>query len=161
MFLKNHANRALTAEEKEKVLEMTLNGHSMITISKALDIHRAAIYCELERDPDFLQEFNKLRDLANDELLDSLLTITETVTDKIGVLKARLKAQNILAIVEKRNPKKYSPKLSVEHQVTVDLSSLLKAADNRVQLPEPRQVIDVKKVDDAVESPAKGLEEFL
>lgn len=134
-FLKKYANAPLTSEQKEKVLVLTLDGLSMIRISKALGIHRAAIYYELERDPEFQQDFSTLRELANDELLDSLTSITDATQsprDKIEILNNRLKSQNIIALVTLRNPKKYSPKLQVDHQVTVDLSGLLKAADIRI-----------------------------
>jgi hypothetical protein len=129
---KLYGRRDLTALEKEQVLEQVLLGKSFISICEDLKIDRQGLYEQTIKDPLFKEKIAEFRDIANDDLLDAVQSFTDGIETLAEAACARVKSENAFKIVALRNPKKFGSKIDINMQHSIDLSSVLNAAEARV-----------------------------
>lgn len=117
-------------EDEDKAIELAVEGKTLVDIAKILGFTSKYAFTNYRHKfEDFNQRLDHARSDYCDDLEDQLLTIPMELDCKT----AQILSNNIIKILEYRNPKRYSPKYQHEIQVTVDISGSLDRAERRVQ----------------------------
>ena len=134
--------KSLTKEQKEKVLEQVGLGKDYISICKGLGIPRLALYQQSLEDPEFKQSLEEMRDLSTDDVVDSIRSMADDIHTLADAACARVKLECAKTFAGLRSPRKYGAKLDVNVQHSLDLSSVLMAANGRlVPMLEARRAV--------------------
>lgn len=127
-----HAKAVLDQKQQDYICESTVLGRKTLTICKDLGIERHVLadYCFI--DPLFSKRLQKSRELHTHDMVEELLTITDNCNSITDVHAARIKSENIKWASGKYIPSVYGENLNIQLNHSLDLSSVLLAAENRV-----------------------------
>lgn len=122
----------LTAQEQDLVLELVLQGKSIPKVAKQLGIRYEDFFYYLERYPEFRKRVDLIREGYVDDLVHSLIGITAGCTTMAEVSASKVESENIKWAASKFKPRIYGENLNVNVSHSLDLSSILLAAEDRV-----------------------------
>ena len=153
--LKYRHSRDLTDQEKDDIIEQVCLGKVYTRICDDMGITRRSLREAMFKDPLFKEKMELARVDATDDLADSLLTVTDGCETLVQVGCAKIKSENIKAVVGFRNPNKYGNRVDININQRLDLSSVLAAADARIvhvrdhnrQLAEAQKTLEASVVD--------------
>jgi hypothetical protein len=122
----------LTDAQKQIVIERVTVGDKLEAICAGLGIWRHAFSNYLIKDPFFAKQYALARANFLEDHVERLFTIADDCTNLIDVGSARVKSDNIKWIAAKWKPEVYGENLNLNVNHSLDLSSVLLAAENRV-----------------------------
>ena len=119
----------LTEEEIDLAINLVLEGQKFTDIAKKLGFkNRQEFHNYCRSHPEFKERLDQARNDYCDHLEDLLLDVPIRYHGET----AKVLSQNIMKILEYRNPKRYSPKFQHEITTTIDIASSLDKAERRV-----------------------------
>lgn len=122
----------LSLDQQSHLFKSLLEGKSIKSACRELNIPYNHVFDFAIKDPLFHKRMQQIREYATHLQVDDLLNITEGCTTMAEVQKARVQSDNIKWSAGKLVPDKYADNINVNVNHTLDLSSILLAAENRV-----------------------------
>lgn len=127
--------------EECKILDALADGQTLVKACEAVGLSTGQFMQRLPLKSSLASAFVCARDAGAEVMADSLLSIPDEVAD---VNRARLKADNIKWILSRRHAAKFGDRIDVNVNATVDLTSAIAEARNRLRPVRDQQpdVID-------------------
>lgn len=122
----------LDINQQIAILDATILGTKTTSICKDLDIDWRSVYAYANKDPIFKKKWRESRDIYLESQIECLFTIADGLETMTEVNAARVKSDNIKWIAGKWKPEIYGENLNISMNHSLDLSSILLAAENRV-----------------------------
>ena len=153
-------NRDLSLSEQAYVCDSLVSGVPLKTICKDLKITLYQYYDFLNTYPDFAKRVENARVCWSHTFVDELMHITDGCETMAEVQRAKVWSDNAKWVASKMVPEKYSDNINLNINHSLDLSSVLLAAENRV-LPilQAKGAVVLPKVLEGPERNGKGEED--
>ena len=137
--------------EEAKILDLLANGQTLAKACESVGLSTGQFMQRLPNRTSLAHAFVCARDAGAEVLADSLLGITEQEAD---VNRARLKSDNIKWILSRRHAAKFGDRIDVNVNATVDLTSAISEARNRLRPISDQQteIIDVTPIESGLAS---------
>ena len=132
--------------EEAKILDLLANGQTLAKACESVGLSTGQFMQRLPNRTSLAHAFVCARDAGAEVLADSLLGITEQEAD---VNRARLKSDNIKWILSRRHAAKFGDRIDVNVNATVDLTSAISEARNRLRpvRDQEAEIIDVNPIE--------------
>ncbi len=118
--------------QKSSVIERVSVGNKIDHICADLKIPRQSFQNYLDKDPFFAKQYRVARDIYLEGHVENLFTLADDCATMMDVGAARVKSDNIKWIAAKWKPEVYGDNVNLNVNHSLDLSSVLLAAENRV-----------------------------
>jgi hypothetical protein len=132
--------------EEAKILDLLANGQTLAKACESVGLSTGQFMQRLPNRTSLSHAFVCARDAGAEVLADSLLGLTDTEAD---VNRARLKSDNIKWILSRRHAAKFGDRIDVNVNATVDLTSAISEARNRLRPVRDQEpdIIDVTPIE--------------
>ena len=132
--------------DEAKILDLLANGQTLAKSCESVGLSTGQFMQRLPSRTSLAHAFICARDAGAEVLADSLLGLTDTEAD---VNRARLKSDNIKWILSRRHAAKFGDRIDVNVNATVDLTSAISEARNRLRPVRDQEpdIIDVTPIE--------------
>ena len=132
--------------DEAKILDLLANGQTLAKACETVGLSTGQFMQRLPSRTSLAHAFICARDAGAEVLADSLLGLTDTEAD---VNRARLKSDNIKWILSRRHAAKFGDRIDVNVNATVDLTSAISEARNRLRPVRDQEpdIIDVTPIE--------------
>ena len=132
--------------DEAKILDLLANGQTLAKACETVGLSTGQFMQRLPNRTSLAHAFVCARDAGAEVLADSLLGLTDTEAD---VNRARLKSDNIKWILSRRHAAKFGDRIDVNVNATVDLTSAISEARNRLRPVRDQEpdIIDVTPIE--------------
>lgn len=138
----------LSENQQDAILDGILNGQSIRDITSKLNIPVNWVSDYAAKYPDFAKRLRSIRELYTHETVHTLLTIADDAHTMAEVQRAKVKSENIKWSASKVIPDVYGDNINLNVNHSLDLSSVLLAAENRIiPILTTQQRIDSNTID--------------
>ena len=139
--------------DEAKILDLLANGQTLAKACETVGLSTGQFMQRLPNRTSLAHAFVCDRDAGAEVLADSLLGLTDTEAD---VNRARLKSDNIKWILSRRHAAKFGDRIDVNVNATVDLTSAISEARNRLRpvRDHEAEIIDVTPIESGLASNA-------
>ena len=122
----------LTDEQKNIACDLAASGKGNDKISLAIGVAARTFASILHRDPIFAKEIARSREIWVHSMVEGLIGITDGCTTMAEVSAAKVESENIKWVSSKYIPEIYGDNMNININHSLDLSSVLLAAEDRV-----------------------------
>lgn len=122
----------ITENQQEAIFNGLLEGRTLVEICSSLGLQQQNISQFAFKDPNFAKKLRDTREMVMHNHVETLLTIADDCETIVDVHSARIKSDNIKWSASKIVPAVYGDNINLNVQHSLDLSSVLLAAENRV-----------------------------
>lgn len=125
-------DRDLSLLEQEEICVSLVDGVPLKTICRERGLSLRQYYSFLNTYPDFAKKVENARVCWSHTFVDELMHVTDGCETMAEVQRAKVWSDNAKWVASKMVPEKYSDNLNLNINHSLDLSSVLLAAENRV-----------------------------
>lgn len=130
MFFMRSDARVLTEDEKDQAYGMAVVGDSLVNISKSLKFSDPKVFWRYRQtDPEFAKCLDSARVAGCEHIEDQILSVVDDYPD---ARQARVKLESLCKALEYRNPVKYSPKMNIQVNHSLDIGGALQRMDQQL-----------------------------
>jgi hypothetical protein len=142
---------SLKLKDYDDILDMISQGRALSDICHAKQITPYFWQTTIRKDTLFSEKVKAAQEFYIESQVDSLISLADAAETQVDVQKAKIKSENIKWLASKRSRETYGDRTDINIHQTLDLSSVLNAANSRV-LPMLREVQKISDASDATEA---------